>query len=178
MSTRVYKLLNGSELLVSEEVMGVRQSPDGIPITVDGDYVIDDVLKLVDVGNEAARELEYAKKQVIFWNDEAVRLREEVEKWKALAEAKVVFASNGNNEYQYELQEDNIRLRKELEEARTFKFPRQTVPSGWHLKFGYLLKIQEKVQQETGHTIELEEIEALLLTLERVGQEGEGNQDE
>lgn len=79
MSERVYKLLNGSELLVSEEVMGVRIPPDGMPITVDGDYVIDDVLKLVDVGNEAARELEYAKKQAGIWNDEAVRLRKELE---------------------------------------------------------------------------------------------------
>ncbi|MEK3776658.1 hypothetical protein MHB85_19350 [Paenibacillus sp. FSL K6-4396] len=79
MSERVYKLLNGSELLVSEEVMGVRQTPDGMPITVDGDYVIDDVLALVDVGNEAARELEYAKKQASIWNYEAVRLRKELE---------------------------------------------------------------------------------------------------
>ncbi|MGR6546299.1 hypothetical protein [Paenibacillus tundrae] len=35
--------------------------------------------KLVDVGNEAARELEYAKKQAGIWNDEAVRLRKELE---------------------------------------------------------------------------------------------------
>ncbi|WP_264932404.1 hypothetical protein [Paenibacillus sp. LS1] len=44
-----------------------------------GNSVIDNVLALVDVGNAAARDLEYAKKQAGIWNDEAVRLREELE---------------------------------------------------------------------------------------------------
>lgn len=48
MSERVYKLLNGSELLVSEEVIGVRLKPDSMPLTTDGDGVIDDVLDLLD----------------------------------------------------------------------------------------------------------------------------------
>ena len=69
------------------------------------------------------------------------------------------------------------RLRKEHEEAQMIRFPRQ--PSGkygWKLDFNYLQKIQAEMQRETEHSINLEEIEAVLLTLERVGQEG--NQDE
>lgn len=48
MSERVYKLLNGSELLVSKEVIGVRLKPESMPLTTDGDGVIDDVLELLD----------------------------------------------------------------------------------------------------------------------------------
>ncbi|OMF05235.1 hypothetical protein BK129_14705 [Paenibacillus amylolyticus] len=48
MSERVYKLLDGSELLVSGEVIGVRLKPESMPLTTDGDGVIDDVLDLLD----------------------------------------------------------------------------------------------------------------------------------
>lgn len=48
MSERVYRLLDGSELLVSEEVIGVRLKPESVPLTTDGDGVIDDVLDLLD----------------------------------------------------------------------------------------------------------------------------------
>ncbi|MGE6578986.1 hypothetical protein ACQKFM_29195 [Paenibacillus xylanexedens] len=49
MSKRVYKLFDGSELLVSEESIGLRQSPNALAVTVDGNYVIDDVLETVNV---------------------------------------------------------------------------------------------------------------------------------
>lgn len=42
-------------------------------------------------------------------------LQEEVKKWKTLAEAKILFVSDGNNERMWEYQEDNIALRKALE---------------------------------------------------------------
>lgn len=45
-------------------------------------------------------------------------LQDEVKKWRTQAEAKILFVSNGNNERMHELQEDNISLRKALEEAK------------------------------------------------------------
>ncbi|MFX3643344.1 MAG: hypothetical protein ACE3L7_32630 [Candidatus Pristimantibacillus sp.] len=94
MSKRVYKLLNGSELVVCKEVLELRQSPNALAVTVDGNNVIDDVLALVDVGNDAARELEYAKKQAGIWNDEAVRLREELEEaWKTIRNYGIVLTA-------------------------------------------------------------------------------------
>lgn len=141
MSERHYKLLNGYTLVVSEEYLGAI-SPNGMKSTVESDEVIDDVLALVDVGNEAARELEYAKKQAGIWNDEAVRLR------------------------------------KELEEARKIKFPRQADgEGGWTIDYDFLNQLETRVYKESDYSADLEDLETILLALERVlGQEGEGNQ--
>lgn len=92
MSERVYKLLNGSELLVSEEVMGLRQTPDGVLITVDGDYVIDDVLELLD--HVTQRKNEYREMTYVDL-EEKMDLRAERD----------------------ELEQERDQLRKELEEA-------------------------------------------------------------
>jgi hypothetical protein len=66
MSERVYKLLDGSELLVSEEVIGLRLKPESVPLTTNGDGVIDDVLdlldKTVDERDRLRKELEEAQK--------------------------------------------------------------------------------------------------------------------
>lgn len=100
MSERIYKLLNGSELLVSEEVMGVRQTPEGMPITVDGDYVIDDVLALVD------------------------RLRKEVEGLEASKEIEIECHVQSCLDYQAQIQalnDEQDLLRRELEESRQHK---------------------------------------------------------
>lgn len=74
---RRYKLLNGNTLLVSKECLGVI-SESGMKSMVEFDEVFDHVLALVDMGNEAARELERAKKQAILWNEESVRLKKEL----------------------------------------------------------------------------------------------------
>lgn len=143
MSKRVYKLLDGSELVVCKEVLELRQSPNALAVKVDGNNVIHDVLALVDVGNAAARELEYAKKQAGIWNDEAVRLR------------------------------------MVLEESRKIKFPRQPGGEGrWVIDYNLLEKLGVEVLRESDNTVDMEDIERLLLVLETVlGQEEEGNHE-
>ncbi|MDK8188813.1 hypothetical protein QP794_01785 [Paenibacillus sp. UMB7766-LJ446] len=79
-----------------------------------------------------------------------------------------------------EFAEENDRLRKELEEARKIKFPRQSDgEGGWVIDYKFLERLGVTMLRESDHTIDTEDIELVLLTLEiAVGQEGEGNQDE
>jgi hypothetical protein len=124
------------------------------------------------------------------YNVEIVRLRKELEEkereaqqWRSKYDSKhelLVMTDTSRNEkdrmYREALEAAN-RYQQELEEARKIRFPRQPGGKyGWELDFDYLKNIQLKMQRETEHSINLEEIEAVLLTLERVSQEGEGNQ--
>jgi predicted RNase H-like nuclease (RuvC/YqgF family) len=70
------------------------------------------------------------------------------------------------------------QLRKELEEARKIKFPRQADgEGGWVIDYKFLERLGVTMLRESDHTIDSEDIELVLLTLEiAVGQEGEGNQ--
>lgn len=65
---------------------------------------------------------------------------------------------------------------KELEEARKIRFPRQPGGKyGWTIAFDFLAMIQQAMD-DGPFSFTSEEIEAVLLTLESVGQEGEGDQ--
>lgn len=48
MSERVYKLLDGSELLVREEALGVRNGPGKLILTISEEGIFDEVLALLD----------------------------------------------------------------------------------------------------------------------------------
>lgn len=48
MSERVYELLNNTELIVSEEVLGLRLSSDQVITTIGADEALDESLKLID----------------------------------------------------------------------------------------------------------------------------------
>ncbi|MCM3131867.1 hypothetical protein M3629_03675 [Paenibacillus polysaccharolyticus] len=119
---------------------------------------------------ELERENERLRKEV----EEARKPNiKEINKVKKM-ESELNSALNVNRKYQLDLQ----RLSKELEEARKIRFPRQADGKyGWTIEFGYLAIMQQLMESGPYHPT-LEEIEAVLLTLERVGQEGEGNQDE
>ncbi|MFJ2042212.1 ead/Ea22-like family protein [Paenibacillus taichungensis] len=72
-----------------------------------------------------------------------------------------------------------VRLRKELEEARKIKFPRQSEgEGGWVIDYKFLERLGVTMLRESDHTIDTEDIELVLLTLEiALGQEGEGNHE-
>lgn len=48
MSERVYKLMDGSELLVNEEALGVRKGPGKFILTISEEGIFDEVLDLLD----------------------------------------------------------------------------------------------------------------------------------
>ncbi|MFD3261884.1 hypothetical protein ACE3MQ_25110 [Paenibacillus lentus] len=78
-------------------------------------------------------------------------LEQQLTEWRAQAEAKILFVSNGNNERMYELQEDNLALRKALEEQRPevrwfadrmeAKLKENDYKRGWdHDRYSFFLK--------------------------------------
>ncbi|WP_315793213.1 hypothetical protein [Paenibacillus sp. BIC5C1] len=75
-------------------------------------------------------------------------------------------------------QEAAHKLQQELEEARKIKFPRQPDgEGGWTIDYGFLDKLDTRVYKESDYSADLEDLETMLLALEKVlGQEGEGNQ--
>ncbi|WP_124115304.1 hypothetical protein [Paenibacillus xylanexedens] len=66
------------------------------------------------------------------------------------------------------------RLRKELDEARKIKFPRHAdSEGGWVLDYKFLERLGVTMLRESDHTINMEDIELVLLTLEvSLGHEG------
>jgi len=68
MSERTYKLLDGSELIVRKEALGVRNGPGRLIMAISAEGVMDDVLALVDeAALETARlrkELEEAQQEI------------------------------------------------------------------------------------------------------------------
>lgn len=133
MKERVYKMLDGYELIVSEEALFVRVAEGRMAITTSEEVEFDRVLALVghlqqqltekDEIIETLRtskdyEIELHAQTCIEKDATIKELQDKVKKWRAQAEAKILFVSNGNNERMYELQEDNLALRKALEDAR------------------------------------------------------------
>lgn len=81
MSERTYKLLDGTNLIADGDVLFITShSVDAVQ--VDDHDVMGEVLALVDSLQQQltvlASEHAYAKQQAIYWNDEAVRLREQM----------------------------------------------------------------------------------------------------
>lgn len=66
-----------------------------------------------------------------------------------------------------------------VEQSRKITFPRQDDgEGGWVIDYKFLEQLGVTMLRESNHTIDTEDIELVLLTLEIVlGQEGEGNQD-
>ncbi|WP_145413772.1 hypothetical protein [Paenibacillus xylanexedens] len=81
-------------------------------------------------------------------------------------------------EYIAYLLEETDRLRKELEEARKIRLPRQAdSEGGWTIDYDFLDKLETRAYKGSDYSMDLEDLETVLLALEKVlGQEGEGNQ--
>ncbi|AKG36111.1 hypothetical protein [Paenibacillus durus] len=71
-SEEVYPLLDGTELLVSpgDRVLAVRSRPDGIPITIDPDGIIDDVLLAYGTALVRINQLQGAALAGTYFSDE------------------------------------------------------------------------------------------------------------
>ncbi|OPG91309.1 hypothetical protein B2I21_35000 [Chryseobacterium mucoviscidosis] len=128
---------------------------------------------------------------------EIKRLRKELEEKESLAEKRMLESQDWEDEYhalkrryeesdksaleQHELLMDTASkfraVSKELEEARKISFPRQPGgEGGWVIDYDFLDQLETRVYKESDYSADLEDLETMLLALEKVlGQEGEGN---
>ncbi|OMF47740.1 hypothetical protein [Paenibacillus amylolyticus] len=106
------------------------------------------------------------------------RLRKELEEKEVEIKRTRITSSVHEGNYNAYFKECE-RLGKELEEARKISFPRQADgEGGWVIDYKFLEHLGVTMLRESDHTIDTEDIELVLLTLEIVlGQEGEGNHE-